>query len=262
MTLERLLQLEVCDNAWNLATTVGNGTSGFRACGIFPYDPQKIPEHAFKIASASEVLQNNTVRAEGIEENLVADTTLNRNDNASETTESMMSSTDVDLNQLPSTPISCTSHQGVIHPSCSANNSFTPFDNIVSVPTVKKPRVTKRKQHAHELTSFENREKVRKKKTIKEKLTANKNKQKSICKKPNVTKRRKLLKSSSESSEAEEKVTYQDSSSDMSQQDYEYCAACSGYYYAKNGPKCDWIISKCCKKWTHEDCAEKGLLCA
>ncbi|KAK9721772.1 DDE superfamily endonuclease [Popillia japonica] len=41
-------------STWNLAAIVRNGTSGFRACGVFPYDPQKMPEHAFKISNASK----------------------------------------------------------------------------------------------------------------------------------------------------------------------------------------------------------------
>ncbi|XP_018359931.1 PREDICTED: uncharacterized protein LOC108759131 isoform X2 [Trachymyrmex cornetzi] len=45
-------------NAWNLATTVSNGTSGFKACGIFPYNPAQIPEHAFRISNTSEELKD------------------------------------------------------------------------------------------------------------------------------------------------------------------------------------------------------------
>lgn len=40
-------------DAWFKAANVGNGVSGFQACGIFPFDPNKVPDHAFSISDAS-----------------------------------------------------------------------------------------------------------------------------------------------------------------------------------------------------------------
>ena len=42
-----LLFGSLLSSSWNRAETVGNGIAGFSACGIYPYNPQKIPEHAF-----------------------------------------------------------------------------------------------------------------------------------------------------------------------------------------------------------------------
>ncbi|GFS41062.1 HTH CENPB-type domain-containing protein [Trichonephila inaurata madagascariensis] len=39
--------------AWSKAATVGNGTSGFSATGIYPYNPQAILQHAFAISHGS-----------------------------------------------------------------------------------------------------------------------------------------------------------------------------------------------------------------
>ena len=36
--------------AWNQAAAVGNDSAGFSACGIYSYDPPKIPHHAFAIS--------------------------------------------------------------------------------------------------------------------------------------------------------------------------------------------------------------------
>lgn len=33
--------------AWNRAATVGNGVSGFRSCGIYPFNPNSLPDHVF-----------------------------------------------------------------------------------------------------------------------------------------------------------------------------------------------------------------------
>lgn len=58
----RLIRYQFGDllyNAQNLAATINNGTSGFRACGIFSYNPEQIPEYSFGISSVSKTLQNN-----------------------------------------------------------------------------------------------------------------------------------------------------------------------------------------------------------
>jgi hypothetical protein len=40
-------------NAWSRAATVSNGVAGFKAVGIYPYDPSVIPEHLFAISDAN-----------------------------------------------------------------------------------------------------------------------------------------------------------------------------------------------------------------
>ncbi|GFV08853.1 DDE-1 domain-containing protein [Trichonephila clavipes] len=46
--------------AWSKASIVGNGTSGFSATGIYPYNAQEIPQHVFAI---SDGFSNDTDRA-------------------------------------------------------------------------------------------------------------------------------------------------------------------------------------------------------
>ncbi|GFY77842.1 hypothetical protein TNIN_468861 [Trichonephila inaurata madagascariensis] len=41
------------EDAWNKAATVRNSTSGFSTTGIYPYNPQEIPQHAFSISDGS-----------------------------------------------------------------------------------------------------------------------------------------------------------------------------------------------------------------
>ncbi|KAJ3622489.1 hypothetical protein MTP99_002996 [Tenebrio molitor] len=40
-------------NAWSRAATVSNGVAGFKAVGIYPYDPSVISEHLFAISDAN-----------------------------------------------------------------------------------------------------------------------------------------------------------------------------------------------------------------
>ena len=50
--------------AWNQAAIVGNGTAGFSACGIYPCDPQEIPNHAFAISDGAVDESNSTAAVE------------------------------------------------------------------------------------------------------------------------------------------------------------------------------------------------------
>ena len=54
------------NTAWVLAATAVVAGAGFRACGIYPYDPQSIPQHAHAIAD------NATVQANGHQVEVVA----------------------------------------------------------------------------------------------------------------------------------------------------------------------------------------------
>ncbi|GFR31303.1 jerky protein homolog-like [Trichonephila clavata] len=48
------LQFESCLNAaWSKAVTVGNGTSGFSTTGIYPSNPQAVPQYAFALSDGS-----------------------------------------------------------------------------------------------------------------------------------------------------------------------------------------------------------------
>lgn len=53
-TITRLQVGALIGKAWGKAATVRNATSGFRACGIFPLNPNVIPDHFFAISDQIE----------------------------------------------------------------------------------------------------------------------------------------------------------------------------------------------------------------
>lgn len=53
-TITRLQVGSLIGKAWGKAATVGNATSGFKACGIFPLNPNAIPDHFF---DASDLIE-------------------------------------------------------------------------------------------------------------------------------------------------------------------------------------------------------------
>jgi hypothetical protein len=50
-----------------------------------------------------------------------------------------------------------------------------------------------------------------------------------------------------------------DDNMDDDDDDDDFCVVCNGYFYAKDGPKCDWIQFVSCSKWLHEDCSSDSL---
>lgn len=54
-TITRLQIGTLIGQAWGKAATVGNAATGFKACGIFPLNPNAIPEHFFAISDLIEV---------------------------------------------------------------------------------------------------------------------------------------------------------------------------------------------------------------
>jgi len=254
-------------NAWSLAATISNGTSGFKACGIFPYDPAQIPEHAFRIASTSEALKD-TSQPENEEYISEQHTNTQSTDMSQINAFPVVLAYNENFDEPSATSVSCTFDQATAFTSTST--PLISFEEIVPVPALKKPRATKRKQHAQELTSQKNREKVqenklRNKDKKKQKLSVIKKEKKVKVikkeKKVKVTKKEKKVKEkNAHSSVLEEKVEMKDNTATNIEDNDVYCAACN-VYYSKNGPKCDWIISDCCSKWIHEDCSSKGACC-
>lgn len=123
--LGRLQFASLLNVAWCKAATIQNGTSGFRTCGIYPFNPEQIPDYAF--------LVDDVVQVQGLnpEENINHE--QNENDNAP------------DLHR-----------QHAIADNDHVNRN--PFEEIRAVPRIQPgPSINRghRKQHAEILTSPE-----------------------------------------------------------------------------------------------------------
>ena len=56
-TITKLQAGSLIGQAWWKVKTVGNATSGFKTCGIFPLNPNIIPDHFFAITDMIEATQ-------------------------------------------------------------------------------------------------------------------------------------------------------------------------------------------------------------
>ncbi|KAJ8945474.1 hypothetical protein NQ314_009226, partial [Rhamnusium bicolor] len=56
--LGRLQFASLLNADWCKAATIQNGTSGFRTCGIYPFNPEQIPDYAFVLDKVAQVQEN------------------------------------------------------------------------------------------------------------------------------------------------------------------------------------------------------------
>ncbi|XP_031327277.1 tigger transposable element-derived protein 2-like [Photinus pyralis] len=241
--------------AWGKSATVANAISGFKACGIHPFNPHAIPDHFFAISDAS--LENTTQPYQ--DENF----------------------------PMPSTPPEPTQQQNLMQAmnepgpsnrektvaSSAADEKETPskyLREIQPLPLIPH-RVSKRKQSAVELTSPENRVKRRvfsEKKEANASKKAEKNKpctnvsqrrtQTVSNKKKRVVKPRRQLSSSSDSSLENRVLSSTDD--EVSDEGEDFCIECGDYYYTTKS-KVDWIQCDKCSGWLHETCTSNKNIC-
>ncbi|KAJ8938481.1 hypothetical protein NQ318_007117 [Aromia moschata] len=167
-TITRMHIGELIGNAWQKAATVGNGCAGFRATGIYPLDPQIIPDHFFQISDTAEA--NAARQPSEMEVNLLAN--VQQEDDESNVpmdqpgiTQKIFFENDendifeveagtLDLNQL-----SETNKQIEKQPTPSKY-----LDEVVPIPAIPTKKFYKRKQSAAVLTSAENMQTLKQRK--------------------------------------------------------------------------------------------------
>lgn len=54
---------ELLTKSWGKSATAGNATSGFRATGIFPWNPDSVPDHAYTVSD--RIINNETREGQG-----------------------------------------------------------------------------------------------------------------------------------------------------------------------------------------------------
>ncbi|KAJ8958280.1 hypothetical protein NQ318_017424 [Aromia moschata] len=171
-TITRMHIGELIGNAWQKAATVGNGCAGFRATGIYPLDPQIIPDHFFQISDTAEAnaarqppeMEVNhlaNVQQEDDESNVPMDQPGITQNNFEwpeiENDENYIFEVEagtLDLNQL-----SETNKQIKEQPTPSKY-----LDEVVPIPAIPTKKFYKRKQSAAVLTSAENMQTLKQRK--------------------------------------------------------------------------------------------------
>lgn len=116
--------------AWNQAATAGNGSAGFSACRIYPYDPQQVPHHVFAISDRTVDDSNSITAVDGAVNAKEPGTSFN----------------------IPATDQASVATLN----TNSAATRNTSFEDISPVPLVKRPKPAgRKKQRAQVLPSAE-----------------------------------------------------------------------------------------------------------
>lgn len=246
---------QLLQESWGKSASNENVASGFKACGIFPFNPQAIPDYAFAIA---DNIEPPTPTGDA-----VADNTDQPNpENLRAPSSDMPETTElIEAEQQPSTS------KGIRHvPDVSPMTKL--LHEISPVPLLTQSVRKRAKQVATLLTSPEYREecsrKALKKKTTKGKIIPEHRKEcsrKALNKKtakgktivkPVQSKKRKRMRDSSSSNDDAEAV-FAESSDSPEEFNENECVGC-GEDYNSTTKAADWIKCIRCNFWLHETC--------
>ena len=236
--------------AWNKAASVGNGVSGFKATGIFPLNPEAIPEHFYSISDASAGASTSTVVSTSTNVPPVPSTS-----SAASVSNSSAGSTS--LAKSSAVPVPSTSSRGRTSAVPAASISATPdpcspskhLHEVSPVPILTATRSNRKRQSAEVLTSPDHLEKC--------KRLQEKRKRKGNHSAKKQAKRKRLVEDSDNSDASSPEA------SDTSRKDVDSnnCSECWEHYYTTK-EKADWIRCQVCCRWLHESCTLYGTMCS
>lgn len=284
--ISRLVAGRLIGNAWTKAATTSNAISGFRACGIYPFDPSAIPEHFFAISDSSTnnrgSIEDNPVHQN--EEDLEQEpgpstrTFPVRNHHPSRGTDSeimelTVSNTPSNSPHSPNTsPPIMSQNNNSVNTTTNGAGEETPskyLQECSPVPKIPVPFYKRAKQSAAILNTKENIESKRaatkgkatpnitcKNKPPKSRIGIEKMKGTSKASKKRP---RKVSSSSDESMSSISDGTDESHPSDDSNKDSE-CKECFETYSTTKS-NADWVQCLMCKNWLHEDCTMYGDYC-
>lgn len=215
-TISRYQAGYLIGNAWEKAASVGNGASEFRASGIYPFNPQAIPDHFFSISDSAAVEAHQSTALPSETMTLCPESDL---EPAVQTT-SNIPNLELVIPTTSNTSNTCNHSENETHTSSCFNNP-TPtklLQEISPVPKIPALIFSKRRQKAEILTSPCSIEK------------------KKNAKSPKTQPEKKASKRKIEPAE-----------------NPNVCAECWENYFSTKKRE-DWIQCTKCSKWLHENC--------
>lgn len=278
--LSRLQFGELLNESWGKSATPENAIAGFRATGVYPFNPDAVPSYAFTETSPNNEPRPMTRPIEednsGRDDDLPNTGLLAASEEGQDLEEIVIGATSVEdststtfhINQ-PSTSTQSIPTMLTINQSMPSS-SYTPtkvLNDISPLPSIKISndcnKRSRPKLHANVLTSPENLTKLKLKRRNNNppKTTSCRPKPKSRPKMRTAmrVKGKKIKKEDSSSSEEEVMDIEYASSDDLEGQEDE-CVGC-GEDYHKSKQKSDWIQCIRCHRWLHETCTSYVDVC-
>lgn len=246
--ITRLQFGQLLNECWGKSATPENAVSAFKATGIYPFNPDAIPQYAFINVNTVEERHLNV---QPVEENVNDAENFNTHKQATPEPQPSISR----LNAENSTTVEQVNFDPQPGPS-GLNVESTPtklLQAISPLPAINKLTSKRRKLHATILTSPENMEKVK----LKAEKTNSKRKPKKVPKMKVPRPKKRTVSSSSSCSDVPD---INDFSSDEINNDSDECVGC-GENYDQTKLKVDWIKCVRCQRWLHETCSSFNDVC-
>lgn len=237
--------------AWGKAASVQNATSGFKAAGIYPFNPQSIPDYAY--GGTDVGIQETSAKMLCQEEERI-------------TPPQPSTSRAADLADEP-----------VVQTQTSTPPKITPGKALDIVSPIPAAAVLDAKRKGGKLAEIlNNAEAIERRKRNQEHKQVKLNKTKGgikAAKTPVVSKKGKFTAKTvpkgkqktlklqvDESSDEDLSLSLHDSSSDLENHDDATCSGC-GDEYTKTTKDEDWIQCIHCQQWVHEGCTKYQNTC-
>ena len=263
--INRLQFGHLMSEAWCKAAVPGNAISAFKATGVYPYNPEAIPEYAF--ISETDIPRTNIPNPS----REVTSDPVTWNETVNKEAPSLQQPSTSTTQEMPSKPSTITAREMSPQPSTStALQNFTPMliqensdltpgkmlDQVSPPPKIRAlESIRRRAQHVSTLlTDANNIEQKKQKKKIIFKSSVPKGKSNKL-----KLKNRKRKDSSTSESELEDLTMLDDGDSDNSSENDE-CAGC-GEKYSETTRKDDWVKCIHCEQWFHDGCSKFVNFC-
>ncbi|XP_044761182.1 tigger transposable element-derived protein 6-like [Coccinella septempunctata] len=228
---------ELLTKSWGKSASAGNAMSGFRATGIFPWNPDAIPDYAYTVSDQMVDCENREgqVQTQATEESRLP---INLMEDA------IPSCSHDNIEPRSSTPA-----EGISIPDLTPGKLLT---RINPTPALVASARKRAKTVATALTSPEHIASVKDRSTKKKVKELKEIRQKKFRKKNILQKRQRALSTSSDEENIE--VPYEEESDALSEVDETECVGC-GESYNKTRKQEDWLKCIICQKWFHENCS-------
>lgn len=262
------------NKAWGKAASAENAISGFKATGVYPFNPEAVPDYAFSIQESQGVSSTNSI-ARATPNPTITAVQYDEDGSISDCFRDTRRDTSYSPEIVPRK--SRTSLNTAIVSNCSEPNTpkklsfnndsnYTPSQILKEISPVPQTvnDVRKRAKQVATLLTSEAHINVRKciaEKSAKKENTKKGGKIKTIKKeetKTNTVNKRKAIRRLSNSSDD---AAIKDENKKNKLNENDNCRGCGENYYETLLVE-DWLQCKLCQFWIHENCTEFDDMCS
>ena len=254
------------DKAWGKAASAENAISGFRATGVYPFNPAAVPDYAFMEESAGTSFNTSSTQANPQNTSTVEDNVVTpivdcsnelRRDASNNSAEISLNTATVSSVSKPSTPQKLPSND---------DQDYTPSRILKEITPIPQKLIETRKRAKQVGTVLTSEEHIKVRKCAAEKNIKKESVKKSVkkeAKKITIRKvnKRKAIRRLSDSSDDVPLKILANTNKKIKLNKKDDCRGCGENYYQTLLVE-DWLQCTVCQFWVHENCTEFDDMCS